>query len=163
MPVREKGEEDQCLPVYIEKEVEVVKYRTKIEIRSAALTGCDWSKRDRSSAAGWHSRCAHSIWTDRCAGAEAGCAGRYVDMGCDGVPESGMALDDCGVCGGDGTTCTEVKSRSKLELAACPTAAQVDEMRAALAVQVRPDLSRLDSRSQPTRLTVPADSTGGMN
>lgn len=27
-------------------------------------------------------------------------------IGCDGVPNSGLVLDACGKCGGDGTTCT---------------------------------------------------------
>lgn len=28
-----------------------------------------------------------------------------VTCGCDGVPESGLVFDECGVCGGDGSTC----------------------------------------------------------
>ena len=44
-------------------------------------------------------------------------------------------LDDCEICGGDGTSCKEVKSRSKLVLSECPTVQQVDDMRSELAAQ----------------------------
>ena len=54
-------------------------------------------------------------------------------------------LDDCEICGGDGTSCKEVKSRSKLVLSECPTVQQVDDMRSELAAQygVAPGLGRV--------------------
>jgi hypothetical protein len=35
-----------------------------------------------------------------------------VEIGCDGVPGSGMKPDDCGVCGGDGSTCADLGCES---------------------------------------------------
>eukprot|EP01043_Picozoa_sp_COSAG02_P031754 COSAG02_NODE_2086_length_9880_cov_35.550250_4_plen_696_part_01 len=32
----------------------------------------------------------------------------YAHVGCDGVDNSGLTLDECGVCGGDGTLCADV-------------------------------------------------------
>lgn len=37
-----------------------------------------------------------------CNGTNTTCAG------CDGVPNSGLTFDACDVCGGDGSTCTEI-------------------------------------------------------
>ena len=31
-------------------------------------------------------------------------------MGCDGIPNSGKIRDSCGVCAGDGSTCTNITS-----------------------------------------------------
>ena len=40
----------------------------------------------------------------------------YVNMGCDGVPNSGLRLDACNVCGGSGQSCMPGRDPFRFEL-----------------------------------------------
>jgi hypothetical protein len=143
---------ESCSPLIIEKEVTVIEYKLRIQYVYPNL-GCDGvpssgAVPDSCGVCGGSGTtcmdCAGvphgSAVLDRCAQ----CVSEAADacaVDCRGTWGGDVVEDECGICGGDGSTCTQTKSRMSVPMETCPSVAEVNAMRTAIADQYGVDVS----------------------